>query len=61
MASIDERYFGPLTEDDAASAIGQLRSGEDVLPDKALERRGLAGGPDREPDERVKDAKGPNR
>jgi hypothetical protein len=46
MASIDERYFGPLAEDDAAAAIEQLRSGADVLPDKALERRPLAGGPD---------------
>jgi len=60
MASVDERYFGPLTEADAAAAIGQLRAGEPVLPEKALERRGLAGGPEDEPDPRVKDAKGPN-
>src|SRR3954469_7503272 len=39
MASVDERYFGPLTEDDAASVISQLRAGEEVLPEKALKRR----------------------
>jgi NADH-quinone oxidoreductase subunit E len=43
MASIDERYFGPLEAADAAVAIGQLRDGADVLPEKALERRPLAG------------------
>ena len=43
MASIDERYFGPLREADAATAIAQLRDGGEVLPDKALEKRPLAG------------------
>ncbi len=43
MASIDERYFGPLEAAEAATAIDQLRAGEDVLPEKALERRPLAG------------------
>jgi NADH-quinone oxidoreductase subunit E len=43
MASIDERYFGPLEAADAKTAIGQLREGADVLPDRALERRALAG------------------
>jgi NADH:ubiquinone oxidoreductase subunit E len=43
MASIDERYFGPLEAADAATAIEQLRAGEDVLPGKALEKRPLAG------------------
>jgi hypothetical protein len=46
MASIDERYFGPLTDADAAAAVEQLRSGADVLPDKRLEDRKAAGGPD---------------
>jgi NADH:ubiquinone oxidoreductase subunit E len=46
MASIDERYFGPLEESDAATAIEQLRDGAEVLPEKALAKRGLAGGPD---------------
>jgi len=43
MASIDERYFGPLEEVDAATAIEQLAAGQAVLPEKALEKRGLAG------------------
>ena len=46
MASIAERYYGPLTEDDAKAAAEQLRSGADVLPEKRLEDRKLAGGPD---------------
>jgi NADH-quinone oxidoreductase subunit E len=43
MASIDERYFGPLEAGEARTAIDQLLKGEDVLPGKALERRALAG------------------
>jgi NADH:ubiquinone oxidoreductase subunit E len=43
MASIDERYFGPLEPSEARTAIDQLLAGEDVLPDKALEARPLAG------------------
>jgi NADH-quinone oxidoreductase subunit E len=43
MASIDERYFGPLEPGEARTAIDQLLAGEDVLPGKALERRPLAG------------------
>jgi NADH:ubiquinone oxidoreductase subunit E len=43
MASIDERYFGPLEPDEAATAVEQALSGAEVLPEKALERRGLAG------------------
>jgi len=46
MASIGERYFGPLETADAAAAIEQLRAGEDVLPEKALEKRPLAGDAD---------------
>jgi NADH-quinone oxidoreductase subunit E len=46
MASIDERYFGPLQEADAVAAIEQLRTGADVLPEKALAKRALPGGPD---------------
>jgi hypothetical protein len=46
MASIDERYFGPLEEADAATAIEQLLAGAQVLPEKALERRSLAGDAD---------------
>jgi NADH-quinone oxidoreductase subunit E len=46
MASIDERYYGPLTEDDAGVAAEQLRSGAEVLPDKRLQDRKVAGGAD---------------
>ena len=46
MASIDERYFGPLETGEAQTAIEQLRTDADVLPEKALEKRPLPGGPD---------------
>jgi NADH-quinone oxidoreductase subunit E len=46
MASIDERYFGPLETSEAKTAIEQLRAGAEVLPEKALEKRPLPGGPD---------------
>ncbi len=46
MASIDERYFGPLEAVEARAAIDQLRAGDAVLPEKALEKRPLPGGPD---------------
>jgi NADH:ubiquinone oxidoreductase subunit E len=46
MASIDERYYGPLTDEDAEAAAEQLRSGAEVLPEKRLEDRKLAGGPE---------------
>ncbi|HEV7400906.1 MAG TPA: NAD(P)H-dependent oxidoreductase subunit E [Solirubrobacterales bacterium] len=46
MASIDERYFGPLEAAEAQTAIEQLRGGGEVLPEKALEKRPLPGGPD---------------
>jgi len=43
MASIDERYYGPLEAAEAGVAIEQLRQGGEVLPEKALAKRGLAG------------------
>jgi hypothetical protein len=43
MASIDERYFGPLEPGEASTAIEQLLAGGEVLPEKALEKRPLAG------------------
>jgi NADH-quinone oxidoreductase subunit E len=46
MASIDERYYGPLTEEDARVAAEQLRTGAEVLPGKRLEDRKMAGGPE---------------
>src|SRR5439155_24942636 len=45
MASIDERYYGPLEAAEAATAVEQLRSGDDPVPEKAMAGRGLAGGP----------------
>ena len=60
MASIDERYFGPLGPDEAGTAVEQLRAGRDPLPERALARRGAAGGPDPDPDERIAAMKGPN-
>ncbi|MGI8727460.1 MAG: NAD(P)H-dependent oxidoreductase subunit E [Solirubrobacterales bacterium] len=53
MASIDERYFGPLEQADAQTAIDQLRASEEVLPDRALYKRLAAGGPEPDPDPRV--------
>ena len=58
MASIDERYYGPLSADDARTAVEQLRAGAEVLPDKALAKRPAAGGPEPEPDPRVEGAEG---
>lgn len=43
MASINERYYGPLEPADAAEAVRQLREGEPVLDEKALWHRRLAG------------------
>ena len=43
MASIDERYYGPLDAGDATTVVEQLRSGSDVLPAKALALRRAAG------------------
>ncbi|HET9185019.1 MAG TPA: NAD(P)H-dependent oxidoreductase subunit E [Solirubrobacterales bacterium] len=43
MASIDQRYFGPLLPGEAKTAIDQLLSGDAVLPEKSLEKRPLAG------------------
>ena len=53
MASIDQVYYGPLDHEDAATALDQIRSGADVLPEKALKRRKLAGGGEVPDDPRV--------
>jgi NADH:ubiquinone oxidoreductase subunit E len=45
MASVDERYLGPLETGDAATVIEQLRSGADVMPERAISRRPSAGSP----------------
>lgn len=61
MASVNERYFGPLDPADAKTVIEQLQNGEDVLPEKALAARPLPGGDDESNDERITSGKGPNR
>ena len=53
MASIDEAYYGPLSGEDALAAVEALRSGAEVLPEKALSKRQAAGGPEPEPDPRI--------
>jgi NADH-quinone oxidoreductase subunit E len=53
MASIDERYYGPLEGADAAAAIDALRSGAEVLPERQMATRPAAGGPDVGPDPRA--------
>ncbi len=55
MASIEGRYVGPLERDDAATIVDGLLSGSEPLPEKSLSRRGAAGGPEPEPDPRVKE------
>jgi NADH-quinone oxidoreductase subunit E len=60
MVSIDERYYGPLTDADAATVVESLQCGAEVLPDRAMSRRPVAGGPDGDPDPRVADS-APNR
>lgn len=53
MASIDERYYGPLEDADAAAVIEALRSGGEVLPGKRMAARPAAGGADVPEDPRV--------
>jgi NADH-quinone oxidoreductase subunit E len=53
MASVDERYYGPLEAGDAATFVEQLRAGADPLPGKELAGRRAAGGPEPQPDPRV--------
>ncbi len=60
MASVNERYFGPLAPEDAETVIGRLRDGQEVLPEKALAARPLPGGDERVDDDRVTAGKGPN-
>lgn len=43
MASIDQRYYGPLEAAEAGKAIEQLKASEPVLPTKDLAARPLAG------------------
>jgi NADH:ubiquinone oxidoreductase subunit E len=43
MASIDQRYYGPLEAAEAGQAIAQIKAGDPVLPTKDLAARPLAG------------------
>ncbi len=43
MASIDQRYYGPLDAAEAGVAIEQLKAGAEVLPEKDQAKRPLAG------------------
>jgi NADH:ubiquinone oxidoreductase subunit E len=56
MVSIDERYYGPLEDADAAAALEALKAGAEVLPGKEMAKRPLAGGPEGEPDPRAANA-----
>jgi NADH-quinone oxidoreductase subunit E len=60
MASIDQRYYGPLDAADALAAIEALRDGDEPLPDKALALRPAAGGPDPSATERAPNAERPD-
>lgn len=53
MVSINERYYGPLTGEDALAAVEALRSGSEPVPEKALAKRPAAGGPEPPLDPRV--------
>ena len=54
MASIDERYYGPLTEEDAEAAVEQLRADrKEILPEKRLADRPAAGGQRASGDKRI--------
>jgi NADH-quinone oxidoreductase subunit E len=44
MASIDERYYGPLSPGEVAGVVDHLRADAEPVPEKALARRPLAGG-----------------
>ena len=56
MAAIDGCYRGPIEIGDVDTAVAQLRSDADPLPEKSILIRPAAGGPEPEPDKRVKEA-----
>jgi NADH-quinone oxidoreductase subunit E len=41
MASIDGRYVGPISEDDAPDLVGALKEGREALPGRGLSDRGF--------------------
>lgn len=61
MASVDERYYGPLDHGDVDLIVEALRSGTEVPSTKSLAERPLPGGPDPTDNPAVTNAKGPNR
>ena len=42
MASVDGRYVGPLSSDDAPEIVRQVKAGETVLPGRGLEDPGYS-------------------
>ena len=42
MASVEGEYVGPLTEEDCARIVADVREGRELLPDKQLRRRPAA-------------------
>ena len=40
MASVDGRFVGPLTEDDAPEIVAAIKEGREVLPGRSLEADG---------------------
>jgi NADH-quinone oxidoreductase subunit E len=40
MASVDGRYVGPLSEDDAPEIVRAMKAGDEVLPGRSLEDQG---------------------
>ncbi len=53
MAAIDGCYRGPIELDEVDTAVSQMRSGSEALPEKSILLRPAAGGPEPEPDKRV--------
>jgi NADH:ubiquinone oxidoreductase subunit E len=53
MASIDQRYYGPFEDGEAEAVVEQLRSGADVLPEKRLQDRPIAGEEKAAADQRI--------
>jgi NADH-quinone oxidoreductase subunit E len=43
MASVDGEYVGPLTAEDCAQIVEDVKAGREVLPDKQLRKRKAAG------------------
>lgn len=56
MASINERYYGPLELAEAARAVEALRGDGEVLPERAMALRPAAGGPEPESASRTGEA-----